>query len=282
MTTPQDPAVRPVPSPLLETAIRAVREAGALQLAALGGTFTVEKKGVIDLVTEVDLAIERHVRALIAERHPDHVVLGEEFGGPADAAAAARACWIFDPIDGTTNFAHGVPIFCASLALELGGQLAVAAVYDPTRDELFTAERGTGAWLNDRRLSVSATDSLVDALLVTGFPYTVHQDPTDTLDLFGRFIKTSRAVRRLGSAALDVCYVAAGRMDGFWEQGLGAWDIAAAALLVEEAGGRVTDLDGGPFTARSGRMLATNGAIHGQMLEVIADFERDRSRNRTN
>jgi myo-inositol-1(or 4)-monophosphatase len=271
---------RPAPSALLETAILAVREAGALQLAAFGGTFTVEKKGVIDLVTEIDLAIERHVRTLIAGRHPDHVVLGEEFG-PPDEASAGRPCWIFDPIDGTTNFAHGLPIFCASLALEVDGRLTVAAVYDPTRDELFTAERGHGAWLNDRRLAVTTTARLVDALLVTGFPYTVHEDPADTLELFGRFIRTSRAVRRLGSAALDVCYVAAGRLDGFWEQGLGPWDIAAAALLVEEAGGRVTDLDGGPFAVRAGRLVASNGAVHEQMLAVIADFRRERSRNRT-
>ena len=268
-------------SPFLETAIRAVREAGALQLEALGGALVVHKKGAIDLVTEVDLAIERRVRALLAERHPDHAVLGEEYGAPTDAAAAARACWIFDPIDGTTNFAHGMPIFCASLALELEGRLAVAAVYDPTRDELFTAERGQGAWLNGQRLAVSGTERLSDALLVTGFPYTVQQDPADILELFGRFIGRTRAVRRLGSAALDVCYVAAGRMDGFWEVGLGPWDIAAAALLVEEAGGRVTAMDGGPFVVRSGQLVATNGAVHDEMLAVIAEHRRDRSRNRT-
>lgn len=252
-----------------------------MQLDALGTALVVHKKGAIDLVTEVDLAIERRVRALIAERHPDHVVLGEEYGAPTDAAAAARACWIFDPIDGTTNFAHGLPIFCASLALEIEGHLTVGAVCDPTRDELFTTERGRGAWLNGQRLTVSRTDRLGDALLVTGFPYTVQQEPGEILDLFGRFIRRSRAVRRLGSAALDVCYVAAGRMDGFWEQGLGPWDVAAAALLVEEAGGRISDTDGQPFAARSGRLVASNGAVHDEMLAVIAECERDRSRNRT-
>ena len=191
----------PVPSPFLATAIEAVRRAGRMQLEALGGGFAVRKKGVIDLVTEVDLAIERTFRELIADRYPDHDVLGEEFGAPAAGRPPARHCWIFDPIDGTTNFAHGLPIFCASLALEIDGEVTVAAVYDPTRDELFTAERGAGAWLNGERLAVSATDRLVDSLLVTGFPYTVHEAAEEMLGLFGAFISSSRAVRRLGSAA---------------------------------------------------------------------------------
>ena len=186
-----------------------------------------------------------------------------------------------DPIDGTTNFAHGLPIFCASLALELDGVVTLGAVFDPTRDELFTAERGFGAWLNGERLSVSTNDRLVDSLLVTGFPYTVHEQADEMLGLFGAFISASRAVRRLGSAALDVCYVAAGRMEGFWEQGLGTWDIAAAALLVEEAGGRVSDLDGGPFVLRTGRLVASNGRVHDEMLATIARHTAERARKRT-
>jgi myo-inositol-1(or 4)-monophosphatase len=276
-----DSAAASGPSPYLHLAIEAVTRAGEMQRAALGGAFAVTKKGTIDLVTDVDVAIERMFRSLVAERYPEHDVLGEELGPPAGDRPPARHCWIFDPIDGTTNFTHGLPIFCASLALEIDGDLTVAAVYDPSRDELFTAERGRGAWLNGRRLRVSAIPVLVDALLVTGFPYTVHHDPDETLGLFGRFVTTSRAVRRLGSAALDVCYVAAGRMDGFWEQGLGPWDIAAAALLVEEAGGRISDLDGRPFHARTGRLLATNGHLHDQMLTTIAGFKAERSRNRT-
>ena len=189
-------------------------------------------------MTEVDVAIERAFRAHVAEAWPGHRVLGEEFGASEAEGGESRHWWIFDPIDGTTNFAHGLPIFCASLALEIDGVLAVGAVYDPMRDELFTAERGRGAWLNGRRLSVSAAETLGDALLVTGFPYSVQTEGEEILGLFGKFIANSRAVRRLGSAALDVCYVAAGRMDGFWEQGLGPWDVAAAALMVEEAGGR--------------------------------------------
>src|SRR6476469_5074930 len=207
-----------------------------------GGTFQIDKKGTIDLVTEVDVAVERRFRALIAERFPDHQILGEEMGGAA--AAPAGPCWIFDPIDGTSNFAHGLPIFCASLALEIDGVAEVAAVYDPTRKELFTAERGGGAFLNGRPLRVSSAATLVDAMLVTGFPYDVHQRVPEIVGLFGDFVGRARAVRRLGSAALDLCYVAAGRLDGFWESDLKAWDIAGGGLIVEEAGGTVTDFSG--------------------------------------
>jgi myo-inositol-1(or 4)-monophosphatase len=278
---PNTPEPSPEPSTFLTTAIEAVRRAGRMQLEAFGRGFDVRKKGVIDLVTEVDLAIERAFRELVAQRYPDHDVLGEEFGAPGTERPAARHCWILDPIDGTTNFAHGLPIFCASLALEVDGEVTLAAVYDPTRDELFTAERGRGAWLNGERLAVSGTNRLVDSLLVTGFPYTVHEESEEMLGLFGAFISESRAVRRLGSAALDVCYVAAGRMEGFWERGLGPWDIAAAALLVEEAGGRVSDLDGRPFVLRTGRLLASNGRVHDEMLATIARYTAERARKRT-
>jgi myo-inositol-1(or 4)-monophosphatase len=273
-------ATFPTP-PFLATAIDAATRAGRMQLDALGSVFVVRKKGVIDLVTEVDLAIERMCRTLVAERYPDHDVLGEEFGAPLADRTPARHCWIVDPIDGTTNFAHGLPIFCASVALEIDGRVDVAAVYDPTRDELFTAERGRGGWLNGGRLAVSANDRLVDALLVTGFPYTVREEGEEMLGLFGAFISKARAVRRLGSAALDVCYIAAGRMDGFWERGLGPWDVAAAALIVEEAGGRVSDLDGGPFVLRTGRLLASNGRVHDEMVATIASYAAERARKRT-
>ena len=268
-------------SPYLQTAIDAVRRAGEVQRQAFGGEFAIRKKGAIDLVTEVDVAIEREFRAHIAQAWPDHDVLGEEFGASAGAQGRTRPCWIFDPIDGTTNFAHGLPIFCASLALEIDGAMQVGAVYDPMRDELFTAERGQGAWLNGRPLRVSSTATLGDALLVTGFPYTVQQEGEAILGLFARFVAEARAVRRLGSAALDVCYVAAGRMDGFWEEGLGPWDIAAAALLVDEAGGRISDLSGGPFNARAGQLVASNGRLHPAMLETIARFHAERAPKRT-
>src|SRR6185295_17612174 len=181
-----------------------------------------------------------------------------------------------DPIDGTTNFAHGLPIFCASLALEIDGTAEVGAVYDPNRRELFTAERGGGAFLNGAPLRVSPAAELVDAMLVTGFPYDVHQRVDEIVGLFAAFVGQARAVRRLGSAAIDLCYVAAGRMDGFWESDLKPWDIAGGALIVEQAGGRVTDMTGAPFSSRAGRVLASNTLLHGAMLGVIGDFERGR------
>ena len=256
------------PDPLyLATAIEAVLEAGRIQLAAFGREdLRIDKKGAIDLVTEADLAVERRFRAFIAERFPDHTVLGEELGGPA---APARHCWIFDPIDGTTNFAHGLPIFCASLALEIDGVLTVGAIYDPTRRELFTAERGGGAYLNGRRLAVTRAEALIDALLCTGFHYDVHASGEAVIELFAAFVRRARAVRRLGSAALDLCYVAAGRFDGFWEDRLKPWDMAAGALIVAEAGGVVTGLDGEPFDVRRGHLAAANATLHPQLLEVV-------------
>jgi myo-inositol-1(or 4)-monophosphatase len=251
----------------LTTAIEAVVKAGDLQLQRFGGGFRVSKKGAIDLVTDVDVEVERMFRAMIAERFPDHAILAEELGGAATAPEGP--CWVFDPIDGTTNYTHGLPIFCASLALEIGGVAELGAVYDPTRRELFTAERGGGAFLNGRPLRVSTTERLVDAMVVTGFPYDVHQRVAEIVGLFGAFVGRARAVRRLGSAAIDLCYVAAGRMDGFWESDLKPWDIAAGLLIVAEAGGRVTSMRGEPITSRGGSVLATNGLLHDEMGGVI-------------
>jgi myo-inositol-1(or 4)-monophosphatase len=264
-----------VPNPLyLTTAIEAVIRAGEMQMARFGQDIQITKKSAIDLVTEVDVAVERMFRAMIAERFPDHQILAEELGGAS--AVPPGPCWVFDPIDGTTNYAHGVPIFCASLALEIDGVPEVAAVYDPNREELFTAERGGGAFLNGRPLRVSSADQLVDALLVTGFPYDVQIRVDEIVGLFAAFIGKARAVRRLGSAAVDLCWVAAGRMDGFWERDLKAWDIAGGALIVAEAGGRVTAMDGSPFASRGGNVLASNGRIHDAMLEVITSRQMPR------
>ena len=263
----------------LTTAIEAVVRAGDLQMAQFGGDFDIRKKGTIDLVTEVDLAVERMFRALVAQRFPDHQVLAEEMGGAV--AAPAGPCWVFDPIDGTTNFAHGLPIFCSSLALEIDGVAEVAAIYDPTRKELFTAERRGGAYLNGQPLRVSSASSLVDAMLVTGFPYDVHARVEEIVGLFGAFVGQARAVRRLGSAAIDLCYVAAGRLDGFWESDLKPWDIAGGALIVTEAGGRITNMTGEPFRSRGGHVLATNGHLHAAMLDVIVRFREGRAPQRT-
>ncbi len=258
----------PGPNPrFLSTAIEAVIRAGALQMAKFGTGVRVDKKGAIDLVTEVDLEVEHMFRALVAQRFPDHDVLAEELGAQT---RGARHRWVFDPLDGTTNFAHGVPIFCASLALEVDGVATVAAVYDPNRKELFTAEAGVGSWLNGRPLRVSERGTVLEAMLVTGFPYDIHQKADEFLKVFGQVLKQARAVRRLGSAAIDICWVAAGRMEGFWEASLKPWDTRAAALILEEAGGRVTAMDGTPWIPENGDILATNGLIHEELLKILS------------
>ena len=271
-----------LPPLYLATAIEAVIRAGDVQMAHFGRQMRVDKKGAIDLVTEIDLQIERDFRTMLTERFPGHVVLGEEFSSADDRATTAEFCWVLDPIDGTTNFAHGLPIFCSSLALEINGEAVVGAVYDPNRRELFTAERGVGAWMNGVPIRVSSARTLLDSLLVTGFHYSIHKEPDELLGLFSEFITRARAVRRLGSAAIDLCYVAAGRFDGFWEQKLQPWDVSAGALIVQEAGGHVTTASGEPFRSRLGSVLATNSLVHAEMLETIYGFlARFRSRNRT-
>jgi len=220
-------------------------------------------------------------RDVIAARFPAHGILAEEMDNTGGPPAGSGHCWVFDPIDGTTNYAHGLPIFCAALGLEIDGRMEVAAIYDPTRRELFTAERGGGAYLNGARLHVSNASELVEALLVTGFPYDVHEDADEILGLFGAFVRRARAVRRLGSAALDIAYVAAGRFDGFWEDRQKPWDVAAASLLVEEAGGVVSGTDGAAFEVRAGHVVATTPTLQASMLETIRRFREERSRNRT-
>lgn len=263
---------------LLATAIEVVTRAGALQRARFGSAVRVDKKGTIDLVTEVDVEVERMCRALIGERFPDHDILGEEFGAAGIRGRSHR--WVFDPLDGTTNFAHGVPIFCSALALEIDGEAVVGAVFDPNRQELFTAERGVGAWLNGAPIRVSTTAEVIDAMLVTGFPYDVHETLDDVVGLFAAFVAKARAIRRLGSAAIDLCWVAAGRMDAFWEERLKPWDTRAGALLVQEAGGRISGLDGRPWDPAGGHLLASNGPLHDALCQVVQDF-RERRRNKT-
>jgi len=220
-------------------------------------------------------------RAVIAERFPEHDVLAEELGTGSSTGPRSRWRWVFDPLDGTTNYAHGLPIYCSSLGLEIDGRTEVGAVYDPSRRELFTAVHGGGVRLNDQALRVSETSTLIDALIVTGFPYDVHQKAGDLVALFGAFLSRARAVRRLGSAALDLCYVAAGRFDAFWEQHLKPWDVSAGALIADEAGGRVTGMDGSPFDSAAAHLVASNGRLHEEMLTVIQEFRAGRAPNRT-
>jgi len=270
------------PDPVfLATAAEIVLRAGAIQLSRSESGFRIDKKGLIDLVTEVDVECERMCRAVIAERFPAHDVLAEELSNDPGERPVSTHRWVFDPIDGTTNYAHGLPIFCSSLALEIEGRAQAAAIYDPSRRELFTAERGEGAYLNGSRLAVSTTGELIDALLVTGFPYDVHQQTADLVGLFGAFLGQARAVRRLGAAALDLCYVAAGRFDSFWEQHLRPWDVAAGALIVTEAGGTVTGMDGSPFDAAAAHLVASNGLVHDAVLNVIRTYRAGRARQRT-
>lgn len=259
------------PNPIyLATAAEIVLKAGAIQTARRESGFRVDKKGTIDLVTEVDLECERMCRAVIGARFPEHDILAEELSSDPGQTPASAHRWVFDPLDGTTNYAHGLPIFCSSLAFQIDGRTEVGAVYDPTREELFTAERGEGAFLNGQRLQVSTTSELIDSLLVTGFPYDVHKQTGDLVTMFAAFLGRARAVRRLGSAALDLCYVAAGRFEAFWEQHLWPWDVAAGALIVTEAGGRVTGMDGSPFDPAAAHLVASNGRVHPSMLAVIA------------
>jgi myo-inositol-1(or 4)-monophosphatase len=251
---------------LLATAADAALAGGRVARRFFRHDPTIRKKGLIDLVTEADLAVEAEIRARIERRFPDHVILGEEGGGPS---AAGGCRWIVDPIDGTTNFAHGLALFCVSVVLEVDGVDVVGAVYDPMADELFTAEQGQGARLNGERLAVSSVATLIDGLLVTGFPYTATEERANQVEVFAAFLAKAQAVRRLGSAALDLCFVAAGRFDGFWEQHLHAWDVAAGALLVQEAGGLVTGYDGSVYSPFGRQIVASNGVLHDHMLDVF-------------
>lgn len=246
-------------------AAEAALRAGAIQKARFGQVLDIRHKGTIDLVTDVDKACEDAILEVIRARFGDHDIVAEE---THIDRTGSRHVWYVDPLDGTVNFAHGYPFFSTSVALAVEGQAVAGAVYDPIKEELFTAERGGGARLNGRPLRVSRTSTLVESLLVTGFPYDIHDDVEGKLRVFRRFMAKAQAIRRDGSAALDLCYLAAGRIDGFFEERLNAWDMAAGNLLVEEAGGRVSRYDGAPLLLRNDEILASNGALHEAMLAV--------------
>lgn len=256
---------------MLEFAMRAAREAGAILLDFAARGFQIEHKGRIDIVTEADLASERHLKALISSQYPTHRILGEETGVHGSTASEDQYCWIIDPLDGTTNFSHGFPCYAVSIGVEYKGQSVAGVIYDPTRDEMFAAERGAGATCNGERIKVSTIDSLEQALLVSGFPYDVRERMQEYLPVWKVFLERAQGVRRFGSASIDMACVATGRVDGFWERGLHAWDVAAGWVLIEEAGGRVTKMDGSPFDNYSKSLLCSNSRVHQEMLAAVAD-----------
>ncbi|UCD58781.1 MAG: inositol monophosphatase [Candidatus Hydrogenedentota bacterium] len=255
----------------LELAIEAATSAGKLLREGIDKVSWVRHKGEINLVTEMDIRSEQLIKRKIRSAHPDHQILAEESDIPAKGAGFR---WVIDPLDGTTNYAHGFPIFCVSVALEIEGVVELGAVYDPMRDELFTGKRGTGAMMNGKQIAVSHTTDLNDSLLATGFPYDLRTSEANNVDHWNAMLVRAQAVRRAGSAALDLCYTAMGRFDGFWELKLYPWDVAAGALFVQEAGGKVTHLEGETFSIYSKEVLASNGKIHSQMVEILSKGNR--------
>lgn len=253
---------------MLKNILIEATQAGAAEiLRYFNSDFKISnKEGVNNLVTEADHAAEKAILEVIKSHFPDHQILAEESG---EMIQDSTYKWIIDPIDGTVNFANGIPLNCVSIGIEKEGEMVLAAVYNPHINEFFFAEKGKGATLNDRAIKVSEQAQTIKACLVTGFPYTYINMPDGPLEIFERFIRKGVPVRRLGSAAIDLCWVAAGRFDGFYEHKLEPWDSAAGYLIVEEAGGRVTDFNGNKFSVYQHRVLATNGRIHDEMLDII-------------
>lgn len=249
-----------------KTAVEAARKGGAVLMKHFGTGVKVRHKGAIDLVTEADLRSEKCITDILRDRFPDHQILSEETTYPS---APSPYKWIIDPLDGTTNYAHNYPCFAVSIGLELNGVMALGVVFNPVLDELFVAERGHGATLNGKRIRVSKTLRLDTSLLATGFPYDIRTHPDNNLNHFGHFALRSLAIRRPGSAAIDLCYVAVGRFDGFWELRLSPWDMAAGTLIVQEAGGKLTDFQGRPLDIYGGQVVASNRKIHTAMLDVL-------------
>jgi myo-inositol-1(or 4)-monophosphatase len=257
---------RPDISQFARVGEEAARAAGAYLMDRFHGSFTVARKGEIDLVTEVDLAAENLIVSRLTAAFPDHAILAEEM----HATTARGACtWIIDPLDGTTNYAHGFPVFSVSIGLEIDGAVEWGIVYNPNLKEVFIARRGGGAYLNGAPIRVSETGKLSASLLATGFPYDIRTSPMNNLGNFREFALRAQGIRRAGSAALDLCYLAAGRFDGYWEFKLNPWDCSAGYLMVREAGGKVTNLRGEFGSIYEREVLASNGLIHNEMMAVL-------------
>lgn len=250
----------------LEVARLTALKAGNYLLEGLSKEKKIDFKGQVDLVTTYDRRSEEIIYEELSRAFPGHSFLAEE---EINKDNQSDYCWVVDPLDGTTNFAHGLPIFCVSIALTYKGEVVVGVVYDPTRKEMFSAIKAGGAYLNDQLIRVSQTEELDKSLLATGFPYDVRTSPDNNLNHFSHFAVRAQAIRRCGSAALDLCYVACGRFDGFWEMKLKPWDLAAGSLIVKEAGGQTTDFYGREFELSSPDIVASNGLIHQAMLEII-------------
>jgi myo-inositol-1(or 4)-monophosphatase len=254
---------------LKQTLITAARESGKIIKEAFNNPFQISSKGEInDLVTEIDHASDKKILEIIKANFPDHFILSEETG---EIKMDSAYKWIIDPIDGTVNFANRIPLCCVSIAVEYEGKMALGAIYNPFIDEFFFAEKGKGSTLNEKQIHVGEKTEVIHSCLVTGFPYSYLDLPNGPLEVFGRFIRKGIPVRRLGSAAIDLAWVACGRFDGFYEHKLNAWDSSAGFLLVEEAGGKVTDFKGNPYSPYQPQIVATNGKIHDEILKWIND-----------
>ncbi len=253
---------------MIDTAIHAAREAGRFLKENVGKVRNIEiKKGEErNLVSEIDRGAERIIIDIIKQKYPSHEILAEESGG---STSPAEYRWVIDPLDGTTNYLHALPLFCVSIGVEHKGEIVAGAVFDPSSGELFSGERGAGAFLNGKKIHVSRAARLIESLMVTGFPYDIADNPDHAVEHFVSMLMEGQGVRRLGSAALDLCYIAAGRLDGYWEVHLNPWDMAAGMLFVREAGGRVTDFHGVESTIYRKQVLASNGLIHEAMLAVL-------------
>ena len=254
---------------MLSIAVEAAREAGKFIKMHSGKMREIQQKADQEknLVTEIDRRSEEIIISLIRKHYPQHRILAEESG--AGGAGASDYRWVIDPLDGTTNFTHGFPVFCVSIAVEYKGEIIIGVIYDPNFDELFTAEKGKGVFLNGRKIYGSKIATLNKSLLVTGFPYNIVENPSNAVEHFVNFLMKAQAVRRMGSAAIDLAYVAAGRYEGFWEVALNPWDMAAGALMVEEAGGKLSKFSGEAFSIYDKEIVASNGLVHQEMLDVL-------------